>query len=528
MPVAKPTWHNLKVYKEESPETSRPRIEGVGSLPETLKAFEQATGWSLRYVPGPAPSEPTGLKWSAPVNPGVGVAPGYFRLDPVGIDQDASIVTIDLEAAGGLASALAGMLSELARTRHALWQREAELAAGVPLVSNPDEQKHLAARLEAVLKGGVEAVGCQVAALYMLDEATTELKLRSSWGLPLDRLTDPARPLEGALADLEALLGHAVVLEDAAMMHHWRAPETFAAAVCVPVSSSTTILGTLWVFSTKKRDFTERQTNVIEVVAGRIAADLEREMLMHEGIDAAQLKRQVAAAERLQHNQLPTIPPLLDGWDLAGWTAQAEAVGGDFLDWFCLPEGLVAVAVGDAMDEGIEGALSATTLKAALRSHGQYHRQADRLLTRINLTLWRGSAGDQFAALFCGLIETAAGRIRYASAGQPSVIHLHGDGWQSLSQSFPPLGESPETSYRQREHQLQSGEALVIFTQGFRDAQDKEGRPLGEAGLAEALAGQVAQPADQLVILARDALESHAHAPQRHDRTVLVVKRTDS
>ena len=68
--------------------------------------------------------------------------------------------------------------------RHALRQREAELATFVPVVVRADETPSLATRLEAVLRGGAEAIGCQAAGLYLLDPATTELKLRSSWGLP--------------------------------------------------------------------------------------------------------------------------------------------------------------------------------------------------------------------------------------------------------------------------------------------------------------------------------------------------------
>ena len=48
---------------------------------------------------------------------------------------------------------MADMLGELLQTRYALWRREAELAAGVPVVPHREEEKHLAARLEAVLKG---------------------------------------------------------------------------------------------------------------------------------------------------------------------------------------------------------------------------------------------------------------------------------------------------------------------------------------------------------------------------------------
>ena len=165
-------------------------------------------------------------------------------------------------------------------------------------------------------------------------------------------------------------------------------------------------------------------------------------------------------------------------------------MGGDFHDWFCLPDGLLAVAAGHAMDRGIEAALAAAAMKAALRAHGQYYREAQQTLRRLNLTMWTGSAGDHHGTLFFGLIQTSTGQINCASAGQPGVLLLRPDGWQSLSQVAPRLGESPEAEYEQHGYQLQPGETLVIFTEGVRDAADAQGCPLGEAGVAEALLGR--------------------------------------
>ncbi len=526
--MAKPSTKNLKLYTERPPQVVRPQIDAVGSLPAVLRAFRRTTGWSLRYIAGEEPKPPNDLTWSAPVSPGVGVPPGHLSLEPAGSTPAPSISKpVDGDVARALAAATADMLGELLETRLALWQREAELAAGVPLVPHADEQAHLAERLQAVLRGGAEAVGCQAAALYMLDEATSELKLRSCWGLPFDRLTAPARPLKGSVADLEALLGHAVVLEDTDMMRHWRMPEEFPSAVCIPVSTPTTLLGTLWVYGERKRDFSTRETNVLEIVAGRLAADLEREILMREGIDAAQWKRQIAAAERMQRNQLPTISPLLDGWELSGWTARAEALGGDFYDWFCLSDGLLAVAVGDAMDRGLPAAMTAGTLRAALRAHGQYLRETAETLKQVNLTLWTGSAGDQRAALFHALVDTATGRVSCASAGSPGVVVVRGNGWQSLGPTCPLLGESPETDFEPFEYTLQPGEALVIFTDAVRAAA-AEGRSLGDSGVAEPLVGRLNLSADQLISVARETLAAHATGGDRgdrDDRTILVVKR---
>src|SRR5690606_4767315 len=115
---------------------------------------------------------------------------------------------------------------------------------GVPVAARPDEPRHLAQRLEGALQAAVDAVGGHAAALYLLDEGTSELKLRACHNLPATRLVEAPRPLRGAIADLEALLGHAVVIEDTALLPHWRCPEAFPAAVCVPVSSPSTPLGT--------------------------------------------------------------------------------------------------------------------------------------------------------------------------------------------------------------------------------------------------------------------------------------------
>ncbi len=524
--MAESASQRLKVYTEETPEVARPEIEGVASLPAVLQGFRQATGWSLAFVPGPQPPPSADLTWSAPVNPGVGVTPGHLRLAPAAGHGAAKRAPAKAESAQGLAASLGDMLSELLRTQHVLWHREAELAAGVPVLPHPNEKQHLAARLQAVLQGGAEGVNADAAALYLLDEATTSLKLRSVWGFPLSRLTEPARPLQGATADLEALLGHAVVLEDAALMHTWNAPEReFGAAVCVPVSTPTTILGTLWVYARARRDFSPRETNIIEIAAGRVASDLEREMLLREGVTALAMKRQLAEAQRWQRNQLPAVAPLVEGWEMAGWTEQAGAVGGDFYDWFCLDQDRLGLVVGDSSADGVEAAMSAAALKTAVRCFARSCKAPARLLEQTNLTVWTGSAGDQFASLFFGRLDPASGWLRYSTAGKPSVVLLRAGKWKKLGDPTPGLGEGPETVYREHRRRLEPGEALLVFTDGVRDALDHRGRPLGEAGLAEPLCRQADQGAERLAALAGDRLAAHATTPERYDRTVLVVKR---
>ncbi len=513
-----PSKKHLRLYTEHLSKLERQTSDAVGSLPALLTAFRASTGHGLRFISEPDEKvQQTAL--TIPV-PGSAEAQGYLlleRLEKLSPDNSSA-------ATKKMAESLADLVGELLQTRDVVRMREAELAAGVPVIPHAEEEKHLSARLESILRAGAEAVECDAAALYLLDEGTTELKLRSSWGLPFDRLTAPPRSLQGSVADLEALLGHAVVLDDNTGLAAWHAPEDFPAAVCVPVSSPTTLLGTLWCFCDHNREFDDRQTNILEITAGRIAADLEREMLLRVGYDGANLQKEVLAAERVQRNELPTISPLIDGWEIAGWTAQAGNLGGAFHDWFSVPGGLLGVMVGQAAQQGIAGALTAGTVRMALRSHARYQREADRLLAQANLTLWTGSAGDRHSAMFFAFVETATGRLCCSSAGGLSVLRLQRNGWESLSQEGMVLGESPEAEFEQFGYELQPDEALVIIAAGSSYAGNPQRRATREAQIADALHQHPEAAAGELAAAARAILEGEG-AGRRCDRSVLVVKR---
>ncbi len=523
--MANPIPSYLRIHPENPPTVEKPFVEAFPSLENVCRAFEETTGWTLRYVEKPQNVSDFDLLWSAPVNPGVGAAPGHLRIEIGPSSRMDGHQGLPLEAASELAEAIASMLGDLARAEHVVWQREAELAAGVPVVAPEDGQLQLAARLEAALKGGAEAVGCRVAALYLLDTDTTVLKLRSSWGMPVRKLTDPARGLESSLADLEALLGHAVVLDSTAADRPWNPPEDFPAAVCVPVSTSTVPLGTLWMFSDEPRRFSEHDTNIIELVAGRIATDLEREMLLQDRRDRHSADEQVQEAATWQRSQLPTLAPLVDGWQLSAWNHQHQAPSGDFYDWWLRDNDGVTAIIGDALDGGLDAALSAANLKGLFRATDRDGLEPDAIVSRVSNAVWSGSQGDQFASAALATIESNTGRVHLATAGNVAVLRITDAGWQSLSQPSPVLGTEPDTAFANREVHLEPGELFVLATDGVCDARDDEGCRWGEQALAELLMPHCSKSVDQLLAMLRTELATHTGIEPNDDQTVLMLKR---
>lgn len=522
-PVTKPSLNYLKIYQQQTLDARRPDIESMASLSAVAAAFRAATGWSLRFPRGPKPTHPTEHASSAPVNPGVGTPPGHALLDPVRSASAATEPRIDRQAAERLAEAIGALVSEDLKAQHALWQREAELAAAVPVVVRPGQGKHFAARLESVLRNAAKTIGCDAAGLYLLDEGTTSLKLRSSWGLPRQRLAEPPRSLSETLADLEAMLGHAVCLEDVGLLSHWRAPEDFPSAACVPVSSANTILGTLWVFSKRRRAFGDRDTHALEAAAGRLAAELEREALLREGVEAARLKREIVAAEQFERSLMPSVAPALPGWDIGGWVSRPGSLGGGFFDWFPLDRAKIGVALGHAGEEGIRGALAASALRASLRAHAAHCRRPRDLLHRANLDLWTASVGDQGAALFYTAIDPSKDRVPLSLAGALGRVIVGPEGCQRLPCNTPSLGACRDTHFRQETRRLLQGESLLVFTERDADRRNASGI---ESELARVCSENPRLGSRDLASFAGAILEARCPAPVP-TVAILAIKRTD-
>ena len=459
---------------------AEPGVHGWQEFPDLCDAFREATGWSLRVESAGQPSEE-----ASECDEPAGTC--AFRLaaaeGPVGS-------ALERSKAQRLAASLAQVLSELDRARDALWRREADLAASVPVTSNGRADEHLAERLEAVLKSGAQAVGCQAAGIYLLDDATTELKLRACWGLPKRRLLKAARPLRGAMADLEALLGHAVVLEDTSLLPQWRVPEPYAAAICVPIASSTEPLGTLWMFCDHPRDFSAEQSNLVEIIAGRIAAELQREVLLRECVHTKRIDRQLARAVQWQADRLPSVAPLLPGWEVAGWLGSDESLRGGFYDWFVPPDGQLAVAAVRAEGTIVEAALTAASLHGALRVLASEAHNCHDAVPCLNDAMWNSSAGGQVASCGYATIAPDSGAVECLCSGTVTGVVLARDKVLHIRAHHPPLGMQPSGQYVPFRCQLEPGEVLVLVAGGWFQGTDARQPTAQELNLVDQIASR--------------------------------------
>jgi hypothetical protein len=283
-------------------------------------------------------------------------------------------------------------------------------------------------------------------------------------------------------------------------------------------------LGTLWAFCRQARDFSDVQTNLWEVVAGRIAVDLERQVLVEEALVARDQTRQLAAAERSQQEQLPRIAPMVKGWDVAAKAYHGGSVGGSFYDWFATDDGGLGVVAGEALQGGVEGAMTASALRGAARACGIKGKQTERLLETANSILWSGSAGDAEAGMFHARIEPDAAGLAFTAAGPMRMLAVSERGCTAVGGPTPALGRQEELRLQQIRRQFGVGELLLVYGTNFLSEADEAMLAALDEKLASTLETRLHLPAGQLVEFAGDVLQAYP-AFDGSDRVVLVVKR---
>ncbi|MGL4942990.1 MAG: GAF domain-containing protein [Thermoguttaceae bacterium] len=187
-------------------------------------------------------------------------------------NSDARSVASSERCCDSFASLLADLYNYAEKLREA--QGQLALPSRLPTISTAEQR--LSGMIQQQLETAVRLVGASAGAIYILQSTERLLVLRGSVGLPTERLLDPPRPLYDAAADLEAMLGYAVIINEDYLQETWQSPEPFPTAVCVPVSSSTSILGTAWFYFDRTIDVTDHQTDILEMSVGRIASEIER------------------------------------------------------------------------------------------------------------------------------------------------------------------------------------------------------------------------------------------------------------
>ena len=303
-------------------------------------------------------------------------------------------------------------------------------------------------------------------------------------------------------------------------------PETLS-EIAVPILRGERTLGALNLESDRLAAYNENDLEVLQFFADAAAIALEKAILHRQLLEKELLDKQLELAKDVQTHLLPMAAPSLPGYDIAGICIPAEEIGGDYYDFFFLPDGRLGIAVADVSGHGIAAALAMSAFRVLLRSHTQDHLGLSPIASAINKQLPESTGGRHFITMVYCVLDPAQGRVNFISCGHPAPCRLQADGGcELLKKNGPAFGIYPEANYQAGENTLAPGEILVLYTDGVVELENPTGQAFGMARLTQAVQSYRSLPARALVqkIIAETQAFSDNQACL-DDFTLVVVKR---
>jgi sigma-B regulation protein RsbU (phosphoserine phosphatase) len=243
-----------------------------------------------------------------------------------------------------------------------------------------------------------------------------------------------------------------------------------------------------------------------------------------------QIDQELELAQRLQTSFLPQTLPEVPHVRFAVHYALCGRVGGDFYDVFRLDEKHVGFYVADAMGHGVPASLLTIFVKKGVRAKEVFGRQyrlvpPGEVLQRLNKDLVDQQLSENpFITIIYGLLNHAEGTLGFARAGHPYPLYLPRTGELQFWRQEGLLLGVVDARYPARTHRLQTGDKVLLYSDGI-DTATFEDQPPGTPSLLACAEKHRGLPVQEFV--ERLARELFATAARPDDLTLLGFEMLD-
>jgi sigma-B regulation protein RsbU (phosphoserine phosphatase) len=248
-------------------------------------------------------------------------------------------------------------------------------------------------------------------------------------------------------------------------------------------------------------------------------------LLALELVDRVRVRDELQVARELQAELLPHGAIELAGYRFAHSYRTANEVGGDYYDVMTLPDGRVALMVGDATGHGMASGLVMAIANATLKTALDIDPDPRRVIALLNRTLCRTGTRRTFMTVFYALLDPATGELASICAGHPFPLLRRAAGEVvELGRGGLPLGVREDLAPEPQDTVLAPGDMLLLYTDGLAEAIDGWSEAFGYARIADLTRpGGTPQALHDRILAAFDA--HVGEEPLRDDLTLLVLAR---
>ncbi|MBD3672236.1 MAG: SpoIIE family protein phosphatase [Planctomycetaceae bacterium] len=395
-------------------------------------------------------------------------------------------------------------------------------------------EQELSRILEIVTDAVCEAHQCERASLFLYDEDRHDLHTEVVTELEISEIRrEFGESITGWVAEHRKLLN----VPDAYAEERWDRTidqqtgfrtETILACPIISVHDDK-LLGVLQVLNKKEGVFSDLDEQLIQAFAAHAGAAIERQQLLEEVHEKAQLQSAIDLGREIQSSFLPTSMPIIPQYELATWWEPAESVSGDYYDFVKLPDNRLGVIVADVSGHGVGPSLIMASFRAMFRVLARNRSRITKLFRLLVDSIYPDLHEGRFITAIFVAICPATHTLNYTNAAHAPALYLDRKTGtiHNLKTTNLPIGVIPDMEVKAgTRRKIQAGDLILLATDGLIELRNKDDEMFGNDRLKQIILENQELPATQLRDLIKQKIhEFHPDPNLPDDITLLLIER---
>ncbi len=226
----------------------------------------------------------------------------------------------------------------------------------------------------------------------------------------------------------------------------------------------------------------------LSTLCNQAMISIENANLFDVTLEKQRMEEELNIAREIQQRLFPESFPESAHLHINGLNIPSREVGGDYFDCIKLDENKIALAIGDVSGKGAPASLLMSNLHAGLHSLLMTNTDINALVSKLNNLIYANTNLDKFITFFYAEIDLENNTMVYCNAGHnpPYLIRENGDCIE-LDEGGLLLGMMPNVKYATQSVELNSGDLVLMFTDGVTEAMNRMEQEFEEWRLLELL-----------------------------------------
>lgn len=385
--------------------------------------------------------------------------------------------------------------------------------------------------LELVTSGACAAHNCERASLFLYDEIRGDLHSEVVTELEISEIRRKVgESIIGWVAEHQQLMN----VPDAYAEDRWDSTidqvtgfktRNILAAPILSVHDGK-LLGVLQVLNKRESEFDQYDEKLIQAFATHAGTAVERQQLLEEIRENAELQSAIEVGREIQTSFLPTVMPQIPNYELATWWEPAESVSGDYYDFVKLPDNRLGILVADVSGHGVGPSLIMASFRAMFRVLTRNRSRVSKLLSLLAESIYPDLHEGRFITAIFVAICPSTHELNFSNAAHAPALYLERKTGtiHNLETTNMPIGAIPEFSMKPgRPRKLQPGDLVILATDGLVELRNSEGEMFGTDRLKSLILAHQSQPASVIRDRIKTAIRVFYTEPHLPDDITLVL-----